>query len=177
MSVLQPPEPNRCTVCGASPIHDGREYCSLQCYRADELVCDICDAFAPQPMAHMKRHHPEEVDFDADEDDAGPIFETPVPDAWSVELDDDTPGHRLDGDESPTCAECGATVSHAFHRQWADNEGVLHGCPECLPRSVRFGDDVYGRAPADVEDFDGDTPNRGRDAGGVQRDHLPGESS
>jgi hypothetical protein len=53
-------------------------------------------------------------------------------------------------------------VSHSFYRQWADNEGRLNGCRRCLPRSVRFGEDVYDRDPDEI-DFDPDQPNRGRD--------------
>lgn len=72
---------------------------------------------------------------------------------------------------SPHCARCGHRVSHAFHRQWADNDGDLNGCRECLPRSVRFGEDVYDRDPDDVEDFDRAAFNKNHPNGGVQRKH------
>lgn len=40
---------------------------------------------------------------------------------------------------------------------------MLRGCRECLPRSIRFGEDVYDRDPEEITDFDLDAPNRGRD--------------
>lgn len=30
------------------------------------------------------------------------------------------------------CNECGNHVTADFHRVFADNEGVLYGCPECM---------------------------------------------
>ncbi|WP_457590070.1 DUF7563 family protein [Halalkalicoccus salilacus] len=30
------------------------------------------------------------------------------------------------------CDQCGQHVTPDFHRVFADNEGVLHGCPACL---------------------------------------------
>ncbi len=32
----------------------------------------------------------------------------------------------------PECDSCGGHVTPDFHRVFADNDGVLHGCPECL---------------------------------------------
>jgi len=34
---------------------------------------------------------------------------------------------------------------------------------------VRFGEDVYGRDVEDIEEFDKDRHNRGREPGGVER--------
>ena len=32
----------------------------------------------------------------------------------------------------PSCAGCGAHVSEAFVRVFGDNDGKLHGCPNCM---------------------------------------------
>lgn len=74
------------------------------------------------------------------------------------------------GTSAPTnrCAHCGASVSASFFRVW-NVDGELNGCPECVPRSVRFGEDVYGRDVEDFDDFDKDRHNEGKPAGGVQR--------
>lgn len=85
-----------------------------------------------------------------------------MPHDWPVG-DNDPAGDADDAADGPACDRCGATVSHAFRRQWRDNDGRLDGCPECLPRSMRFGKDVYDRDAADVEDFDKDKPNAGKD--------------
>ena len=61
------------------------------------------------------------------------------------------------------CDRCGHHVSRSFYRVWAGNDGALNGCRYCLPRSIRFGEDIYGREPEDIEDFSVEDPNRGRD--------------
>lgn len=70
---------------------------------------------------------------------------------------------RRDHDGWPQCDKCDTRVSPEFYRQWADNDGTLYGCRHCLPRSIRFGEDVYDRDPEEVTDFDLEAPNRGRD--------------
>lgn len=93
-----------------------------------------------------------------------------------MSTDSPRPSWTPSGTDTNRCQRCSAHVSQSFHRQWANNQGVLEGCPECLPRSIRFGEDVYGRSPEDVEDFDGDAPNAERDPGGIQQDddaHAP----
>jgi len=78
-----------------------------------------------------------------------------VPEAWPPDYDADGLG--------PACGRCGAFVSLAYYRQWSDNDGELDGCRHCLPRSVRFGDDIYGRDKDEVEaEFRGSDP---QDAG------------
>ena len=74
------------------------------------------------------------------------------------------------------CARCNAHVSPAYARQWADNDGTLRGCPQCLPRSVRFGEDVYDRDPDDIE-HEKDDPNRRAKHGGVPRSSAPQRDS
>lgn len=64
------------------------------------------------------------------------------------------------------CDRCGAFVSQRFYDYW-NVDGTLNGCRECLPRSIRFGEDLYGRDPDDIE-FDVDIHNRGKDPGGVR---------
>ena len=32
----------------------------------------------------------------------------------------------------PQCDECGEHVTPDFHRVFADNDGILYGCPACL---------------------------------------------
>lgn len=32
----------------------------------------------------------------------------------------------------PECDNCGGHVTTDFHRVFASNSGVLHGCPECM---------------------------------------------
>lgn len=32
----------------------------------------------------------------------------------------------------PQCDECGMHVTPDFQRVFADNEGVVHGCPSCM---------------------------------------------
>lgn len=61
------------------------------------------------------------------------------------------------------CDRCGHHVSQSFYRVWAGNDGALNGCRYCLPRSIRFGEDIYGRDPEDIDDFSVEDPNRGRD--------------
>jgi len=78
------------------------------------------------------------------------------------------------------CDRCNNNVSDAFHRQWSDNDGVLDGCRECLPRSIRFGEDPYDR-DKDVaqENFDLEIHNKGKPTGGVQHggdDDAPDQS-
>ena len=41
---------------------------------------------------------------------------------------------------SPQCDNCGAHVSPAFKRARSDNDGVLHGCPECTAPATRARD-------------------------------------
>jgi len=41
---------------------------------------------------------------------------------------------------SPQCDNCGAHVSAAFKRGRSDNDGVLHGCPECTSPATRVRD-------------------------------------
>lgn len=62
------------------------------------------------------------------------------------------------GETPHQCDRCDTVVSQAFHRQWSDNDGHLDGCRECLPRSVRFGEDPYDRDRDDIE-FDVEAPN------------------
>lgn len=49
------------------------------------------------------------------------------------------------------CDRCGEHVSTRFKEVWADEYNYLDGCPSCLPRSVRFGEDVYDRNLAEAE--------------------------
>lgn len=68
-----------------------------------------------------------------------------------------------DADEQagpPECDRCGTVVSYRFYRVWAV-DGELHGCRECLPRSVRFSN---ARTPDPPEDFDVDRFNRSESA-------------
>lgn len=74
-----------------------------------------------------------------------------------------------DAPAATECARCGSHVSPSYARQWADNDDRVQGCPECLPRSVRFGEDVYDRDPADIE-HDAADPNRRRKHGGTDAD-------
>lgn len=77
----------------------------------------------------------------------------------------DTAAWNPGGQITPHCDRCGTQVSHSFHRQWSDNNDVLDGCRHCLPRSVRFGEDVYGRSKDEAQDaFDLGAANKGRDA-------------
>lgn len=62
------------------------------------------------------------------------------------------------------CDRCGEHVSPSFYRVW-QVDGELDGCPECLPRSVRWGDED----PESVEDFDKDKHNNAKPFGGVKR--------
>ncbi|WP_277542921.1 DUF7563 family protein [Haloarcula laminariae] len=41
---------------------------------------------------------------------------------------------------SPQCNNCGAHVDPTFHRVRSDNDGVLHGCPDCTPPATRARD-------------------------------------
>lgn len=75
-------------------------------------------------------------------------------------------------DSSTECSRCGYQVSPSFFRVW-NVEGELNGCPECLPRSIRFGEDIYGRDADDVEDFDKGQHNEKKPAGGIQREGGP----
>lgn len=34
------------------------------------------------------------------------------------------------------CDGCGAKVTVQYHRVWSDTDGVLHGCPNCTPKSM-----------------------------------------
>jgi hypothetical protein len=40
----------------------------------------------------------------------------------------------------PQCDNCGAHVFPAFKRARSDNDGVLHGCPECTSPATRARD-------------------------------------
>lgn len=35
----------------------------------------------------------------------------------------------------PECENCGSHVTNDFHRVFSDNNGVLHGCIECMTGS------------------------------------------
>ena len=62
-------------------------------------------------------------------------------------------------DTAPACDRCGEHVSHRYHTQWSDNSGELDGCRHCLPRSIRFGNDIYDRNRDDVQaEFRGSDP-------------------
>lgn len=87
---------------------------------------------------------------------------SPTEEAWS-------PGAS---DSQFACARCDNRVSPSFYRVWKV-DGELNGCPECVPRSVRFGEDVYGRDVDDIEGFDKDRHNKGKDPGGVQEQAKP----
>lgn len=66
----------------------------------------------------------------------------------------------------PSCDACGAHVSGDFYRVWAI-DGELQGCPECVPRSHRFGpepDDAYDG------DFGKARHNAGKAYGGIKED-------
>lgn len=54
-------------------------------------------------------------------------------------------------DGPPSCDRCDTVVSHDYYRQWSDNDGQLDGCRTCLPRSIRYGQDLYDRDPDEIE--------------------------
>ena len=58
-----------------------------------------------------------------------------------------------------SCVRCEHFVSYQYWKQWSDNDGVLDGCRHCLPRSIRFGADIYDRDRDEVQaEFKGSDP-------------------
>lgn len=82
---------------------------------------------------------------------------------YSIDTSTDRPQWAPSPNDTPAgrvCDRCDNTnISIAFYRMWRDNQGRLDGCRECLPRSVRFGEDVYDRdvdeAEAEFRDHEG----------------------
>lgn len=135
-----------CAACGAAPLDDGRAYCSTDCYRAAEHVCEHCGAFTPAPMAHRRRHHPETMP-EPPPDREGLAPPAAHADARPV---DTTAVEGADADRGPHCVNCGGAVSQAYVDVFGDGTAV-NGCADCLPRSVRYGEDRYGRTKAEAE--------------------------
>lgn len=124
-------------------------------YEASEH-CPQCGSFAEYAGSGGRQL----VRWECQREDCGHHFTTydPLP----TDEDAVTGEHwtRPSADTRPRCDRCNTPVSHEFSRQWSDNDGDLDGCPQCLPRSIRFGEDIYGRSADDVnDDWDPDRYN------------------
>lgn len=134
---LAPPEPNRCQTCGAAPLAPDRQYCSTDCYRAAEYVCDECGTFTPHPTQHRQRVH----DVATPDDERPTAAAADGPTVPTIERTsrydrDESPGQTLTGAQR-TCQTCGEQVSLEYYRLW-NVDGELQSCYNCRSRTQRY---------------------------------------